>query len=138
MDVPTRLLLEAKVDATTSLLGYPDLILNTTALDARYLGFGVEAHELMGNQVRLHRFALADNLRRLGAVVDKGEWPMSFPPATVNAFYMYSRNQMLFPAGVLQMPLFSVHQPMSLNLGHIGTFMGHEVRKQDYKSMPTL
>ncbi len=63
----------------------------------------------------------------LGTRVDKSEWPISFPPSTVNAFYMYSRNQILFPAGVLQPPLFSERQPMSLNFGHIGTFMGHEV-----------
>ena len=35
--------------------------------------------------------------------------------------------QILFPAGVLQPPLFSERQPMALNFGHIGTFMGHEV-----------
>jgi predicted metalloendopeptidase len=38
--------------------------------------------------------------------------------------------QMLFPAGVLQLPFFSENQPMSLNFGHIGTFMGHEVSQQ--------
>ena len=44
-------------------------------------------------QVRLHRFALSRNLRLHGRSVDSAEWPMAFPPATVNAFYMYSRNQ---------------------------------------------
>ncbi len=34
---------------------------------------------------------------------------------------------MLFPAGVLQPPLFSARQPMSVNFGHVGTFMGHEL-----------
>ena len=39
--------------------------------------------------------------------------------------------QILFPAGVLQPPLFSERQPMALNFGHIGTFMGHEVNSRD-------
>ena len=34
---------------------------------------------------------------------------------------------MLFPAGVLQVPFYNENQPMALNFGHIGTFMGHEV-----------
>ena len=35
--------------------------------------------------------------------------------------------QMMFPAGILQPPFFNEDQPMALNFGHIGTFMGHEV-----------
>jgi len=70
---------------------------------------------------------LRKNLALLGRRVDKSEWPFTFPPSTVNAFYMYSRNQILFPAGVLQPPLFADEQPAALNFGHIGTFMGHEL-----------
>ena len=44
-------------------------------------------------QVRFHRFALSKNVLLLGRRVDKAEWPLTFPPSTVNAFYVYSRNQ---------------------------------------------
>ena len=46
------------------------------------------------SQVRFHKFAIKTNLRQLdGRPVDKTSWPVNFPPSTVNAFYMYSRNQ---------------------------------------------
>ena len=49
-------------------------------------------------------------------------------PPSQNFFILSSITlQILFPAGVLQPPLFSERQPMALNFGHIGTFMGHEV-----------
>ena len=44
-------------------------------------------------KVGFHRFALYKNLRLLHRDVDKMSWPLSFPPSTVNAFYMYARNQ---------------------------------------------
>lgn len=55
------------------------------------------------------------------------DWPLSFPPITVNAVYTYSRNQILFPVGILQAPFYSEDQPMALNFGHLGAFIGHEV-----------
>ena len=55
--------------------------------------------------------------------------PVSLRPCqTPNFFILSITLQILFPAGVLQPPLFSERQPMALNFGHIGTFMGHEVR----------
>ena len=44
-------------------------------------------------QVRFHEFAVMKNLLLLGTKVEKANWPINFPPSTVNAFYMYSRNQ---------------------------------------------
>ncbi len=124
----TRRLIEEKIDRTTELFGYPDFIHNASELDRGFADFEVAEGEFLANQVRFHAFALRKNLRLLdGRPVDKSAWPVNFPPSTVNAFYMYSRNQILFPAGVLQPPLFSERQPMALNFGHIGTFMGHEV-----------
>ena len=54
-------------------------------------------------------------------------WPREIAPSTVNAFYMYKLNQLLLPAGVLQLPVFSAAQAMALNFGHAGNYMGHEV-----------
>uniref|UniRef100_A0A8B9TJV5 Neprilysin n=1 Tax=Anas platyrhynchos TaxID=8839 RepID=A0A8B9TJV5_ANAPL len=47
--------------------------------------------------------------------------------AVVNAFYSASRNQIVFPAGILQPPFFSASQPKSLNYGGIGMVIGHEI-----------
>jgi len=46
---------------------------------------------------------------------------------TVNAYYDPSRNQMVFPAGILQQPFFNVSYPPSMNYGGIGLVMGHEL-----------
>lgn len=127
IDADTLQKIIRKIELTSELFGYPDFILNAVELDKSYAEFDVYEREFFSNQVRFHRFALLKNLRLLGRSVDRSSWPLNFPPSTVNAFYMYSRNQILFPAGVLQPPLFSERQPMSLNFGHIGTFMGHEL-----------
>uniref|UniRef100_A0A8C2CW84 Neprilysin n=1 Tax=Cyprinus carpio TaxID=7962 RepID=A0A8C2CW84_CYPCA len=47
--------------------------------------------------------------------------------AVVNAFYSSSRNQIVFPAGILQPPFFGKGQPWSLNYGGIGMVIGHEI-----------
>jgi predicted metalloendopeptidase len=52
-------------------------------------------------------------------------WDMT--PATVNAYYVPTRNQIVFPAGILQEPFFHLENPQSVNYGGIGTIMGHEL-----------
>ncbi len=48
-------------------------------------------------------------------------------PPTVNAYYEPSLNEMVFPAGILQLPFFSVSRPQPVNSGSIGVVMGHEL-----------
>jgi len=55
----------------------------------------------------------------------KDNWDMT--PATVNAYYDPTRNQMVFPAGILQQPFFNNSFPQEMNLGGIGMVMGHEL-----------
>ena len=52
-------------------------------------------------------------------------WGMT-PPA-VNAYYTPTKNQIVFPAGILQSPFFNVDYPNSLNFGAMGVVMGHEL-----------
>ena len=49
------------------------------------------------------------------------------PPATVNAYYTPNKNQIVFPAGILQKPFFDVTAPPSLNFGGMGVVVGHEL-----------
>ena len=49
-------------------------------------------------------------------------------PAVVNAGYALLRNQIVFPAGILQPPFYDAGQPASMNYGAIGMVIGHEVR----------
>lgn len=49
------------------------------------------------------------------------------PPSTVNAYYTPTKNQMVFPAGILQSPFYDPTFPPSLNYGGMGVVMGHEL-----------
>lgn len=48
-------------------------------------------------------------------------------PPTVNAYYTPTKNQMVFPAGILQSPFYEPRYPPSLNYGAMGVVMGHEL-----------
>ena len=48
-------------------------------------------------------------------------------PSTVNAYYTPNKNQIVFPAGILQQPFFDNSFPFALNFGAMGVVMGHEL-----------
>lgn len=48
-------------------------------------------------------------------------------PPTVNAYYTPTKNQIVFPAGILQAPFFDQMQQSSINYGAMGVVMGHEL-----------
>ena len=70
-------------------------------------------------------FETARDLARIGKPVDRGEWRMT--PPTVNAYYSASLNEMVFPAGIMQLPFFSPEAPVPANYGGLGMVMGHEL-----------
>ena len=65
------------------------------------------------------------NFAKLGKPVNKDRW--STAPAVVNAFYSPNKNDIVFPAGILQPLFYSRHFPKSLNYGGIGVVIGHEI-----------
>ncbi|CAH1984049.1 unnamed protein product [Acanthoscelides obtectus] len=71
------------------------------------------------------RFEAQQNFNKLRQPVDKNKW--STDPAVVNAFYNPNRNDIVFPAGILQPLFYSQHFPKSLNYGGIGVVIGHEI-----------
>lgn len=62
---------------------------------------------------------------RLYKEPDKNKWGMS--PQTINAYYNPYRNEIVFPAGILQFPFFDEHMTDAENYGGIGTVIGHEI-----------
>lgn len=52
-------------------------------------------------------------------------WNMT--PPTVNAYYTPTRNQIVFPAGILQAPFYDINHQQALNYGAMGVVMGHEL-----------
>lgn len=64
-------------------------------------------------------------LEKLGGPIDKSEWYMS--PQTVNAYYSPLNNEIVFPAAILQAPIFDLNADDAVNYGAIGAVIGHEI-----------
>ena len=77
------------------------------------------------NTLNFNSWVLDENLKKLYKPVEKNKWGMT--PTTINAYYTPLKNQIVFPAGILQSPFFSLNRPQSLNYGAMGVVMGHEL-----------
>ncbi len=64
-------------------------------------------------------------MNKVGKPVDRGEWGMT--PPTVNAYYDAQMNDVNFPAGVLQPPLYDAKMDAAPNYGNTGSTIGHEL-----------
>uniref|UniRef100_A0A673I643 Neprilysin n=1 Tax=Sinocyclocheilus rhinocerous TaxID=307959 RepID=A0A673I643_9TELE len=84
-----------------------------------------QVKEYFENILKNLEFGQKKRLKKLRIKVNKEEWITG--AAVVNAFYSSSRNQIVFPAGILQPPFFGKGQPWSLNYGGIGMVIGHEI-----------
>jgi putative endopeptidase len=65
------------------------------------------------------------NISKVNKPVDDKEWGMT--PQTVNAYYNPSKNEIVFPAGILQPPFFNMNADDAVNYGAIGVVIGHEM-----------
>ena len=71
------------------------------------------------------RYEVNRQLSKVGRPLDRGEWFMT--PPTVNAYYAPPRNEIVFPAGILQPPFFDPEADEAANYGNIGATIGHEM-----------
>jgi putative endopeptidase len=90
-----------------------------------YPGLAVVPDDPLANAMAAARWRHADALARLGRPVERSEWP--FVAQTVNATYRAERNQIVFPAGILQPPFFDPAADPAVNYGAIGAVIGHEI-----------
>src|SRR5204862_1212955 len=81
--------------------------------------------DLVGNVERIGKFEWAREVSRIGQPVDKAEWGMT--PQTVNAYYQATKNEVVFPAAILQPPFFDPKADPAVNYGGIGAVIGHEI-----------
>ncbi|KAF5279864.1 hypothetical protein FQA39_LY18209 [Lamprigera yunnana] len=125
MDFETRIAAEEKADAISDMIGYPEFILNPNQLDERYSILDIRQDEYFENNIKINFYALKKNLEKINEPVNKTTWSMS--PPTVNAYYTPTKNQMVFPAGILQKPFYDATYPPSLNYGGMGVVLGHEL-----------
>lgn len=106
MDKETRVLAEDKADAISDMIGFPDYILKPAQLDEKYKDLEIDPKQYFENNLKLNTYNLKKNLERLDQPVNKTRWSMS--PPTVNAYYTPTKNQVVFPAGILQVVNFSI------------------------------
>ena len=108
----------AKLAKFTPKIGYP-----TQWRD--YSSLSVAEDDLVGNWLRAQEFEYRRNLAKLGKPIDRNEWGMR--PQTVNAYYSREKNEIVFPAAILQPPFFNVAADDAVNYGGIGAVIGHEI-----------
>jgi putative endopeptidase len=118
MTEPTREEALDKLARFTPKIGYPEVWLDYSALL-------IDPADLVGNVLRASDFHTTDELGKLGGPIRKHEWLMT--PQTVNAYYHPLRNEIVFPAAILQPPFFDADADDAVNYGAIGAVIGHEI-----------
>jgi predicted metalloendopeptidase len=117
MDAQTKAKAHEKLAAVAYQIGYPK--------KWREYTFKIDPRTYAANAFAADK---AENLRdwaKIGKPVDKDDWDMSAP--TVNAYYSPNLNEMVFPAGILQPPFYSIDASIPVNLGGMGVVVGHEL-----------
>ena len=107
-----------KLSRMDVMVGYPDKWRDYSKLK-------VDAGDLYGNVERSGQFEWEYQLSDLDKPVDKKKWAMT--PQTVNAYNGGLENKIVFPAGILQPPLFDPKADPAVNYGAIGSVIGHEI-----------
>jgi len=107
-----------KLAAVRNKIGYPDKWRD-------YSSVNIAATDFAGNVQRAIEFETRRDINKVGKPVDHGEWEM--PPPTVNAYYNPEMNDINFPAGVLQPPLYDPKMDDAPNYGDTGGTIGHEL-----------
>jgi len=107
-----------KLHAVVNKIGYPDKWRD-------YSSIRIDRTDFAGDVYRAAVFEGRRELNKIGKPVDRGEWGMT--PPTVNAYYDPQMNDINFPAGVLQPPLFDPKMDDAPNYGDTGGTIGHEL-----------
>jgi len=118
MGADTKVQALAKLSKFGVKIGYPDVWRDYSALD-------VKDNDLYGNNLRSQNFEWKRVVGRLNQKVDKTEWGMT--PQRVNAYYSPVKNEIVFPAAILQPPFFDPKADAAINYGGIGGVIGHEI-----------
>jgi putative endopeptidase len=118
MGPETRQKAQEKLAKFTYKIGYPVQWRDYSALH-------IARGDLVGNVERATVFEYERNVHKLGKPVDRNEWDMT--PQTINAYYDPERNEIVFPAAILQPPFFDAQADDAANYGGIGGVIGHEI-----------
>ena len=108
----------AKLDSFDPKIGYRDNL-------ETYEGLAIRPGDPIANRMAAARWNAEENLAKLGGPIDRTEWFML--PQTVNAYYNSTKNEIVFPAAILQQPFFALSNDPAVNYGGIGGVIGHEM-----------
>jgi len=115
MSDDTKKQAKVKLEAIRNKIGYPDVWRDYSTLT-------IQRGDLIGNFLRANEFESRRQIAKIGKPLDRKEWGMT--PPTVNAYYSGSRNEIVFPAGILQPPFFDKSMDDAVNFGAIGSVIG--------------
>lgn len=118
MDAETKKNAVAKLNAFRSKIGYPERWRD-------YSKVTIRRDNLLADARSAALASRAHQLSKIGKPVDRNDWGMT--PPTVNAYYSGVLNEIAFPAGILQPPLFDMEADDAANYGAIGSVIGHEM-----------
>jgi putative endopeptidase len=118
MTAETKAHAQEKRRKFTYKIGYPDKWRD-------YSKLRIDRTDLVGNVARANEFEYQRNIDKLGGPIDRSEWQMT--PQTVNAYYDPTKNEIVFPAAILQPPFFDMRADDAVNYGAIGVVIGHEM-----------
>ncbi|XP_040070708.1 neprilysin-1-like [Ixodes scapularis] len=128
MDHKTKLEALTKLTQIVKKVGYADWLMNDTYLNNMYREVEpvVLGQPFILSYLDFRKKSGLEILRKLRVENNRAEvWESG--PATGNAFYSPLSNSVIIPAGILQPPLFEYGLPMHINIGAVGTVIGHEV-----------
>jgi endothelin-converting enzyme/putative endopeptidase len=108
----------AKLHGIRNKIGYPEKWRD-------YSSVKILRNDFLGDVQRSTEFERHRNFNKIGQPVDHGEWGMT--PPTVNAYFNPAMNDINFPAGVLQPPLYDAKMDDAPNYGNTGGTIGHEL-----------
>jgi putative endopeptidase len=107
-----------KLHTIVNKVGYPDRWRDYSSVE-------IKPNDFFSNVQRAATFESKRDLNKIGKPLDRGEWGMT--PPTVNAYYSAQKNDINFPAGVLQPPLYDPKMDDAPNYGNTGGTIGHEL-----------
>lgn len=122
MSAETKKKAKQKLDKFITEVGYPNKWKDYHSLQLKNV---TEGGSIYTNLQAVAEWNYQDALQKIGKPVDINEWGML--PQVVNASYSPLMNRIVFPAGILQAPLYDIHADPAVNFGAIGAIIGHEL-----------
>jgi predicted metalloendopeptidase len=118
MSPETKQQAQTKLASFRAKIGYPDRWRDYSSLK-------IDRQNYLANVWNAQAYEVKRDLSKIGKPQDRNEWYMS--PPTVNAYYDPQNNEIVFPAGILQPPFFSLSADDAVNYGALGVVIGHEI-----------